>query len=544
MTRPFRTPAARALAVAALATLWFALALLVNPRGDFPLSDDWRFGEPIRAILDGRGFRLHPDTPMTFVGQLVLALPFAAITGFSYTATRLSTLVFAALGLYFTYRLLRELDTPNRVALLGVAALALNPTFFLLSYTSMTDVPYAAISTWAMVAYVRALRAGTWRTAIIAAALTVAATLIRQIALFPALAFAIVALTRVSRAPKLTPLAAALPLAAGILALGTYTALLALTGTRPDKFTQHAGFAFALLGPEPLPVVKAMVLRALMALAYLGLFAVPMLVACARLARGRTAALAIILIACAAAFGTGREMPWSAATFYDFGLGPLTLPDAAAGFTPAPAAPGWLWTVITLCAIAGGVAVAAIAIAPLASWLNGLRRADAPRDPAPALLAAALVIYSAPLVLTGFYDRYLLAVLPWTFGLIAVSAGAGRGTSDDRLAQRRQALAWGLVAVVGFFAIAGTRDYLAWNRARWQAIDYLMKDLGAAPLEIDGGYEFNGPRRPIAEWERANARYRVAMTRLPHHRELRAFPFARVLGSDGAIFALAESTQR
>lgn len=539
MTRPFRTSAIP-VGLATLCVLWLALALLVDPRGDFPLNDDWRFGEPIRALLDGRGFRLHPDTPMTFIGQLVLALPFAAVTGFSYTATRLSTLAFSVLALLLTYRLLRELDVPNRVALLGVAALALNPTYFLLSYTTMTDVPFAAVSTWAMLAYVRALRAPSWRAAIIAAALTVAATLIRQIALFPALAFAIVAVTRPAGARRLTSAAAALPLAAGALALGAYTAALALTGTRPDNFTQHAGFAFALLGPDRLSVSKGIALRALMALAYLGLFALPVLVACARLARGRNVTRAVIAIACAAAFATGREMPWSAATFYDFGLGPLTLPDAAVGYTPAPAAPQWLWAIITICAVAGGVTVAAIAASPLKAWLRSRQAADASHDPAPALLAASLVIYGAPLVLTGFYDRYLLAALPWAFALIAAATPPHR----DPAARPRQAIAWALVATIGFFAVAGTRDYLAWNRARWQGIDYLMRDLGVAPLAIDGGYEFNGPRRPIAEWERAKAPYRIAMTPLPDHRELRAFPFTRVLGRDGAIFVLAENAPR
>lgn len=232
-------------------------------------------------------------------------------------------------------------------------------------------------------------------------------------------------------------------------------------------------------------------------------------------------------------------MPWSSATFYDFGLGPLTLPDVAAGYTPAPAAPEWVWIVITICAIAGGVTVAAITAAPLLAWLEGLRRAATPEDRAPALLAATLAIYCAPLVLTGFYDRYLLPALPWTFGLIAASA-----MRDTRRVQPRHAVAWALVAVIAIFAVAGTRDYLAWNRARWQAIDYLLTEVGVPPLQIDGGYEFNGPRRTIAEWERAAAPYRIAMTRLPQHRELRAFPFARLLGPDGAIFALIETPER
>jgi len=32
---------------------------------------------------------------------------------------------------------------------------------------------------------------------------------------------------------------------------------------------------------------------------------------------------------------------------------------------------------------------------------------------------------------------------------------------------------------------------LSWNRVRWDAANYLMKNLNIPPTEIDGGFEFN-----------------------------------------------------
>ena len=42
------------------------------------------------------------------------------------------------------------------------------------------------------------------------------------------------------------------------------------------------------------------------------------------------------------------------------------------------------------------------------------------------------------------------------------------------------------------FSVCSTRDYLAWNRARWTAATDLMAHDHVAPSEMDGGFEFNG----------------------------------------------------
>jgi hypothetical protein len=49
-----------------------------------------------------------------------------------------------------------------------------------------------------------------------------------------------------------------------------------------------------------------------------------------------------------------------------------------------------------------------------------------------------------------------------------------------------------MILAVSIFSVFGTHDYLAWNRARWQALNYLTEDLKISPHKIDGGYEFNG----------------------------------------------------
>ena len=44
---------------------------------------------------------------------------------------------------------------------------------------------------------------------------------------------------------------------------------------------------------------------------------------------------------------------------------------------------------------------------------------------------------------------------------------------------------------MAFYSVAGTHDYMAWNRARYTAVDRLLSE-GAKVEEIDAGMEFGG----------------------------------------------------
>jgi hypothetical protein len=67
------------------------------------------------------------------------------------------------------------------------------------------------------------------------------------------------------------------------------------------------------------------------------------------------------------------------------------------------------------------------------------------------------------------------------------------------------------------FSVAGTRDYLAWNRVRWEALTELQQTAGVKAHDIDGGYEYIGwflsdtikqENRNEIFWNK-NARYRI-----------------------------------
>ena len=45
---------------------------------------------------------------------------------------------------------------------------------------------------------------------------------------------------------------------------------------------------------------------------------------------------------------------------------------------------------------------------------------------------------------------------------------------------------------MALFVVAATHDYLSFNRARWTALERVMRDYAVGPESVDGGFEFNG----------------------------------------------------
>src|SRR5438045_5503778 len=83
--------------------LWIAMSALVNPIGDFPLYDDWRYAFGVRAILESGRFELpYPGAPNVFLQAYWGAL-FCLPSGFSFTALRFSTLTLGAVGIMAFY---------------------------------------------------------------------------------------------------------------------------------------------------------------------------------------------------------------------------------------------------------------------------------------------------------------------------------------------------------------------------------------------------------------------------------------------------------
>ena len=461
--------------LAAIATIGLAIAMAVGIGGDFPLSDDWSYAHAVRALcVDGR-LELLPWTGASLVLQAWYGAILCKLFGFSFVVLRTSTVAIAIAGALGFYLLAREyrVATPSLLALAAVT-FGLDPFYVNLAFTFMTDVPFLALLVWATLLYARGLGRADARTLVGGSLLCAAAILVRQHAIFVAAAAALTALVA---APALLRQRAVLALAAGsapVLALGAYFCWLFFVHGAP------AAVAIRLAESRAIdPVALADV--AFRSLAYLGLLLAPLVVGVAAVLWQRTRMLlaaSTALVACGALVllvRNGELMFYLSNTLYDFGVGPLTLRDTMfLGMRPPVHVGLPLAVPITIAAIAGAGSLLA------ACWAIALRRGNV--RAAFAVIATATMLAGSVVSQSNLYlDRHVLPALP--FAILVMISVAPR--------ERPNLLAWALAAALGWYGLAGTHDYLAWNAARFAMLDEL-ESAGEDSRRVDGGVEYNG----------------------------------------------------
>lgn len=145
---------------------------------------------------------------------------------------------------------------------------------------------------------------------------------------------------------------------------------------------------------------------------------------------------------------------------------------------------------LPLAAVAGGVLLAAniIALVIRLIWRDS-KASDRPLEKWHSVLVLPFCAVNMLLLgTTGFFDRYVLVFMP--FLLVAI-VSCIRYRSRFRLGPANITVGI-LLVIYAVFSVTSTHDYLSWNRARWKALDYLVKDQDISPEYIDGGFEFNG----------------------------------------------------
>jgi hypothetical protein len=156
------------------------------------------------------------------------------------------------------------------------------------------------------------------------------------------------------------------------------------------------------------------------------------------------------------------------------------------------------------------------------------------------MLLASGFAYLVPVAILALFagycfDRYLLFLLPLGIAIVTLLVSeAGPGKAGSVILP----FAVGSLVLYAALSVAGTHDYLSWNRARWQALNDLLTEQRVPACKIDGGFEFNGwyfydPNyRATPEkswWWVAGDDFMVTSRRVPGFTELKRYPFRRWL---------------
>lgn len=463
----------------AVLVLWAAAVAIVRPTGDFPLMDDWMFAYGVDAVVNTGGLALSSNMEPSGVVHILWGALFAAAGGATYEVLRVSVLVLAAATVAVVWLLARRMGADETGAALAAAVFAFNPIALELGATFMSDVPFALWSTLSCVCFLRQLEHPGWRSITGAAAFTTLATLTRQVGLVWAIAFVPIALT-VWRPWSLRRVAVALaPLAVGASALWWYSHWRIAAGQVPSGrgLKLDLLMELAMLGiHQPWNTFAK---NSLNIAFHFGWYVLPVVIWSAGACdQSRWRRWLWLPLSAAAIVLSGKTAPWGSTILSDLGVGATgerrhELTSLGGGAH----APHWVWVAWTVAALC---ASAAFAIR-LARW--GVERALSPRQQ---FLIAGIALHLVPLVLTGFYDRYLLAVLP------AAAALCAAGVLPQMRVPFFSRVGWGLVAVYAVFGAVAAHDYFSFSRARWTAIAELRASGRYQPEEIDGGFEYAG----------------------------------------------------
>ena len=209
-------PSRRGLSLAAVLALFVAAAVAVNPLRETPLEDDWAYAETVKHFLETGQYRLHDWLSANIAFQTAWGGLFCQPAGFSFSALRLSTIVLAVVGLAALHALALEHGLSRIAANLLTFCVASSPLFFKMSLTFMSDVPFVAVMTVALLFYTQALRKMTWLSWLAASLAGAASILTRQFGAALLGALAVVWLADRQRFVRLTRylVGATLPVAA------------------------------------------------------------------------------------------------------------------------------------------------------------------------------------------------------------------------------------------------------------------------------------------------------------------------------------------
>jgi hypothetical protein len=513
-----------------------AVALVLQPFQDTPYVDDWTYAWSVEHLLAGRGLAILAWSSNLNFAQILWGALFCIGSGFSFVALRMSTWSAALLGLFALRALLRELGVGRADAWLGVMLLAVNPVFFMLSATFMTDVPFLAASLWATFALVAAIARRSDRWLVLFALLAVVASAVRVVAVaLPVAAVLALWLHSGSWGRDVRRLAvAAAPLACFALLVAWGEPRMVHIGDLV-QIAGSAEFRTGSLVTALFHLPKFLLQAILCAAGSLGIALLPLAVAQLD-ARSAWRALpfvgALLALACVAAV-CGIDWPAPLSPTFVWTYGELGGTESLVAGKSIPYVPHVLTGTVT---VVGMLAAALV--------LGTLRRRVREAESVVAWSLAGQVGLVA--IFWLFYDRYLLALLPLLIVLVLGS----------RVPLRRARM----VAVLGVFAVVsllGVRDHLAYNAALWRGVA-LLHDQGVRDADIDGGYVVDGwlqfarpehaPRdaddHPFFPWLTARGGllpYQIANRPLPEWLVLDEIPYRRWLGRSGAIYVLARA---
>jgi len=471
------------------ASVTAASVLASWPFAEMGFVDDWSYVKTA-FVFARTGHIVYNGWATAMLGW---AIPWAALFiklfGFSFTAVRLSTLPLAMLSVYLLHASLVRFGITARNAIVGALTLGLSPLFLPLAASYMTDIACLFCILLCLYLCQRALAAHSDRATILwlaCAALTnIAGGTVRQIAwlgtlvMVPSTAWVLRRRAGVKRT-------------ACLLWIGSVLSVLACMRwferqpyALPEKIAQGP-VTGTMLGHMLAELLKVLLCLALVTFPILAAW-IPILRSLNRSALTRIACILVAMGAASIVLGNRgslehRIMPWLGHV-----IGTLSI------FSSTGEMLGSRPVTLTLPMRVGlSLVVMAAMLTLVEQMLAKPRRRNGSRAASlhEALwilgpFAISYVVFLLPRALYSVvYDRYLLGLMPLAVIMLLL-------VHQRWVAEQLPAVTVAALSLFALYAIAGTHDWFALNRARAAGVAQIHAS-GVPATSIQGGFDYDG----------------------------------------------------
>lgn len=497
------------LPVVLILILYVACIVAVDPRGEFPLNDDWSYTRSAFAFGSGAGMKVDEWSAPSLVGQAFYGGLLTSVFSRTFLTLRISTLLLSCATALLLWAILQRLGFRRDFSAVMLLAWLFNPLQFNLAFTFMTEIPFIFFVALATYLFLLHLRSGKAMTLALSAATLGYAYMIRQTALFFILgAVAGVLIDRRRKIDRRAVHCALFALVTGVM-IGGYYFWTANHGGATAAVQRKFDLLSHLTRRQILGNGYGMLFYLALMLLPVWLFLLPFLRGMSRglsasLRRGSALFWSAVVVAGVWWFAVQYQhsqylpstayharMPFLLNVLYDSGLGPITLDPDYFGPSSTPIYPT-VWIALTALVAIGAVVCTLLCTWGVAAWR---RRIALSGERGPLLVSSAVslvLLMGFEIVFShvqegGLFDRHILiAALP--FGLVLAVVGHSGDAGGSRRGLRAPAFV--ALAPLMLFCVAATHDYFDWNRIRWEMGRELLRQ-NVDPLTIAGGFEFN-----------------------------------------------------
>ncbi len=511
--------------------LFLLLIFIVNPLGNFPLNDDWRYAYPVMSWLEEGSISMSDDFAPTILLQVIWAYLFSLPFGeFSFTTLRFSVLVLAFMGIGCFYRLVLEITSSAKAALFGAIILMLNPLYFNLSFSFMTDVPFllSCLATMMMVYFYFKTEEKKYLILIILG--SVASFLIRQPGILFLPVLGLMMLWR--KVDKSSILFFVSMLLLSVATYLSFDVFLKPIMNIEKAYVPVTQLFYDYFLENPLSFVLEIFKKIVKTIIYLGFFSLPILpfvFGKIKMEGGfnKKFILPVLVFNIGLLFflhSIGKIFPFGGNIMYNYGLGPELLKDTyTLELANTPRLPIWTMYVLSLIGQVVGCWILLLIMKTYHALSNLQKRFFQ-------FLFLLNAIYLPLMSITSFYDRYLLLTFASVFLYLMLYV-------EFIKINLRKAIYVLPIVLMSYFAIAGTKDYLSWNRTKLEAFQYLQSEK-IDLKKIDAGFELNGWYNFQRGWESPDHlsfwwvnddEYIISFGEIEGYKIFKAYPFWSVL---------------